>query len=115
MAYFELNKVESFPFDGQFYTYGVDDTKPPSEQIEEEIILLSVKCDIQESNNTDSNGFLENSFKVFFPFLREDGVNIQRGNKFKGNLFGIQIDGEVLSVYPTQMGICEVKVKDLTL
>lgn len=110
--YIDRNEIEEYPFDGAFYTYGVDDSKPLDEQVEEEILILSTKCDIQESQKTDAGGNVSASFNVYFPFDKEKGINLKRGMRFKGSIYGLAINGEVIGVFPTQMGGCACYIKD---
>ena len=41
--------IQEYPFNGSFYTYGIDMTKPLTERVEEEVLVLETKCDIQEA------------------------------------------------------------------
>ena len=45
--------MQEYPFDGVFYTYGIDGSKPADQQVEEEIIVLETKCDIQGAQKED--------------------------------------------------------------
>lgn len=109
----DRNILDEYPFDGAFYTYGVDDSKPLDEQVEEEILVLSTKCDIQESQKSDAYGNITASFNVYFPFNKDEGISLKRGMKFKGSIYGLDINGEVIGVFPTQMGGCVCSIKDL--
>lgn len=110
--YIDRNEIEEYPFDGAFYTYGVDDSKPLEEQVEEEILILATKCDIQESQKSDASGNITASFNVYFPFEKETGIAVTRGMTFKGNIYGLEVNGEVIGVFPTQMGGCTCYIKD---
>ena len=109
----ERDILEEYPFDGAFYTYGVDDSKPLEEQVEEEILVLSTKCDIQESQKSDANGNIIASFNIYFPFDKETGILIKRGMTFKGEIYGLAVNGKVISVAPSQLGGCVCSIKDL--
>lgn len=105
--------LEEYPFIGAFYDYGVDDSKPLDEQVEEEILILETKCDIQHSSKSDANGIITAGFNVYFPFDKGEGVAIKRGMTFKGNSYGLVVNGRVISVSPSQLGGVECFVEDL--
>lgn len=107
-----MSLLEEYPFRGCFYTYGVDDSKPLEEQHDEEILILDTVCDIQEVTNSDSNGNITSSFDVFFPFDKATGIEVKRGMTFRGNMYGLEVNGKIDGVFPTQMGGCVCHVKD---
>lgn len=111
----EKNILEEYPFDGSFYTYGVDESKPLDEQVEEEILVLSTKCDIQEATKSDAYGNITASFNVYFPFDKKIGINVTRDMTFKGSIYGLIVNGKVISVAPSQMGGCVCSIKDLDI
>lgn len=108
----DRSELEEYPYEGDFYTYEVDDSKPLDEQVEEEILVLHTKCDIQESQKSDSSGNIIATFDVYFPFNESEGVKITRGMTFRGNVYGLEVNGKVVGLYPTQMGACSCYVKD---
>ena len=105
--------LEEYPFEGAFYEYGVDESKPLDEQVEEEILILETKCDIQQASQSDANGIIISAFNVYFPFDKEQGISIKRGMTFKGSAYGLEVNGEVISISPSQLGGVECYVKDL--
>lgn len=109
----DRNLLNEYPFDGAFYRYGVDESKPLDEQVEEEILVLETKCDIQSSSKSDASGNITAYFNVYFPFDKEVGIDITRGLRFKGDMYGLKVNGEVISVEPSQLGGCACYVKDL--
>lgn len=109
----DRNILDEYPFEGAFYEYGVDESKPLDEQVEEEILILDTKCDIQYSSKSDANGVITAGFNVYFPFNKEVGVLIKRGMTFKGNAYGLVVNGRVISVSPSQLGGVECFVEDL--
>lgn len=105
--------LEEYPFYGAFYEYKVDDTKPLDEQVEEEILVLERKCDIIHASQTDAGGNIASFFKVYLPFDKDtEKVAIRRGMIFKGNAYGLEINGRVFSVAPSQLEAIECYVKD---
>lgn len=110
----DRNIMQEYPFDGVFYTKGIDESKPLDEQEEEDIVILETKCDIQGAQ-TEDTGVISNAYNVYFPFDKNIGVSIKKGNLFKGSMYGVSIkDAVVVDVIPTQLGGCAVYVKDNT-
>lgn len=109
----DRNLLEEYPFSGAFYKYAIDESKPLDEQVEEEILVLETACDIQEAQKSDAYGNITASFNVYFPIDKEQGVSIIRGMTFKGSIYGLAVNGKVLSVAPSQLGGCMCSIKDL--
>ena len=110
----DRDPLDEYPFDGYFYDYGVDDSKPLDEQVEEEYLILHTKCDIQPAQESDSGGIITNSFNVYFPFdVKTEKLKLKRGLIFKGNAYGLTVNGTLISAVPSQMGGVECYVKDL--
>lgn len=95
---------KEYPHQGYFYYVGIDDTKPLDEQFEEEIILFETCFDIAEGSDLNMD-----SFKLFFPFdYRNETLTLKFGNTFKGGIWGSEIKGRVVGIYPSQLGGCTV-------
>lgn len=109
----DRDEIQEYPFTGSFYTYGVDESKPLDEQVEEEILILETPCDIQEAAKSDSGGFINASFNIFFPFDKKVGISVKRGMTFKGSIYGMNVIGEVIGIFPNQLGGCSVYIKDV--
>lgn len=109
--FIDRNQISEYPFTGVFYTSYVDMSKPLDERVEEEIVVLETKCDIQESQKTLS-GTLTNVYEVYFPFDKESGIKIKNGLLFKSEMYGLVINGKVGGTFPSQMGGCGVYVTD---
>lgn len=105
--------LEEYPFDGYFYESGVDETLPIEEQTDEERLVMYTECDIQESGKSQSFGNIKVSFNIYFPFDKNEGINIKRGMIFRGNMYGMEVNGVVVGVCPTQMGGCACYISDL--
>lgn len=110
--FIDRSLLEDYPFDGAFYKYGVDESLPLDQQEETEILVLETKCDIQESQKSEASGNITASFNVYFPFDKEKGVAVQRGMKFRGAIYGLEVNGTVIGVFPTQMGGCVCYISD---
>lgn len=112
--YIDRNEIQEYPFIGSFFKQVIDDSLPADEREAIEALVLETPCDIQEAQKTDSGGVLTNSFDIYFPFDKKVGINIKRGMTFKSSIYGLEIDGEVISVIPTQMGGCKAYIQDKT-
>lgn len=106
-----LKNIKEYPFRGEFYHIGIDEDKPPLEQVEEKITILSTACDIQESSHTDGE-LLTADYTVYFP-LSGDLTEIKNGVSFEGDMYGSKVNGKVVGVFPSQLGGVKVYVQDL--
>lgn len=109
----DMELLVEYPFNGAFYTFGRDESKPLDQQKEEKILIMETVCDIQESQKSDSSGNITASFNIYFPFDKKEGIKIVRGMRFEGEMYGLKVNGEVIGVFPTQMGGCACYIKDL--
>lgn len=109
----DRNILQEYPFDGVFYFMGEDESKPLDQRVEEEIIVLETKCDIQGAQKEDS-GIISNSYNVYFPFDKSKGINIKKDMLFRGSMYGYSIKGaKVIDIIPTQLGGCAVYIRDI--
>lgn len=111
--YIERDYIQEYPFKCRFYTTGVDESKPLEEQVEEEIEILSTMCDIHE--NSHSNGkFLSADYVVYVPFNKHtDRIQLKIGYMFSSNMYGLEINGKVTGVFPSQLGGIAIYIQDL--
>lgn len=117
----ELDMVE-YPYEGAFYRKEIDLSKPPVEQTEEEVEVLSTICDIQRSARLHVGGLLAADYTVYWPL--ESNANatgsvdkfadipVRRGDTFRGMFYGYLVEGVVEIVRPSQLGgaSCDIKV-----
>lgn len=108
----DLSIPPEYPFEGYFYRREVNKSLPLNEREEREKVILRTKCDIHESERSTAEGFLVSYFKIYFPFDVKEGIKIKRGDSFRGNMYGLVVNGEVIGIYPSQLGGCEVSLKD---
>ena len=109
-----INEISEFPFHGVFYTMSVDETKPLDEQVEEKIIVLDTPCDIMESAHSFSNNFIKGAYSVYFPFnVDRDELKVKNGVAFEADMYGLQINGKVTGVFPSQMNGVLVYIQDI--
>lgn len=114
--YIDRNALDEYPFAGRFYRKEIaDNTLPPSEWAEQDVIVLTTNCDIQESSKSKSgsDGYIAGAYEVYFAFDKEQGVSVRKGDFFRGDVYGVEVYGEVIGVAPTQLGGCMVTVKSM--
>lgn len=104
--------IDEYPFDGAFYDYAVDPSKPLDERTEEEILVLSTKCDIQQSSKNDSGGNLVSYSNIYVPFDVSKSIPLKRGMTFKGSAYGLTVNGIIVSIGASQLGGLEITIKD---
>lgn len=111
--YIEHDRLQNYPYFGQFYRIGIDDSLPLDEQIEERIIVFETECDIIESSHSWSRNFIWAKYAVYFPFDKsEDEIEVRLGDLFEANIHGLVVNGKVVGVFPSQLGGVTVYVQD---
>lgn len=105
--------IEEYPHRGTFYRYACSEDTPLLEREDSEEKVLETSCDIQEASKNDSGNVIKASFNVYFPFDKESGISIERGMLFKGSAYGLEVNGIVIGVFPTQLGGCVCYIKDM--
>lgn len=102
----DSTELKEYPFFGEFWEMRVDTSLPPSQREEVKVVLLSTECDIQESQKTDIDGATQVKYNVYFPFDIKEGIPVKRGISFSGMMYGMQVEGKVIGLFPTQLGGC---------
>lgn len=111
--YIEHDRLQNYPYFGQFYRIGIDDSLPLDEQIEKRIIVFETECDITESSHSWSRNFIWAKYAVYFPFDKsEDEIEVRLGDLFEANIHGLVVNGKVVGVFPSQLGGVTVYVQD---
>ncbi len=106
------SQIREFPSEGEIYRMEkADKSLPPSQQREVKNTLLAFKCNIQEASATDNSGFINASFRISFPY--ESDIVFKRGDFFEGSIYGLVVKGEVIGVFPSQLGKCYIYIKDV--
>ena len=70
----DRRQLKEYPFDGVFYEYKDDKSDGLLNTKVEEVEVLRVKCDIQQTSQTGNAGFLASSYTIFFPL--EDNTSL---------------------------------------
>ena len=78
--------LSEYPFDGVFYEYKDDNSGGLLNTQVEEIEVLRVKCDIQQTSLLGNAGFLASSYTIFFPLeanfslMEKESNEVTEGN-----------------------------------
>lgn len=71
---FDRRQLSEYPFDGVFYEYKDDKSGGLLNTKVEEVEVLRVKCDIQQTSQIGNAEFLASSYTIFFPL--EDNTSL---------------------------------------
>lgn len=113
MAYIEHNKLQDYPYFGQFFRIEIDESKPLDEQIEERVIVFETDCDITESSHSWSRNFIWAKYAIYFPFDKDtEEIEVKLGDLFEADMHGLIVNGKVVGVFPSQLGGVTVYVQD---
>lgn len=77
----DRRQLKEYPFDGVFYEYKDDKSGGLLNTKVEEIEVLRVKCDIQQTSLLGNAGFLESSYTIFFPLEANISLIDKEGNE----------------------------------
>lgn len=115
MAYIDRNELKAYPYDGEFYTTEIDTSAPLDEQEEYEVSLLKCKCDIQEESHARVNGFIKAVYAIYVSYDETKTIPVNRGDLFRGSVYGLLIKGKVEGVFPSQFGgfKCDVQADEI--
>ena len=75
------SQLNEYPFDGVFYEYKDDKSDGLLNTKVEEVEVLRVKCDIQQTSQTGNAGFLASSYTIFFPLEANVSLIEKDGNE----------------------------------
>lgn len=111
--YIDRNELQEYPFMGWFYRAGVDETASLFDQSDERTLILEVNCDITEAGHTRHANFVDASFAIYFHIDCEpDEIPVKRGDIFEANMYGLEVNGKVVGVFPTQLHGCVAYIND---
>ena len=79
----DRRQLSEYPFDGVFYEYKNDESGGLLNTQVEEVEVLRVKCDIQQTSLLGNAGFLACSYTVFFPLEANVSLIGGEGDKLK--------------------------------
>ena len=77
----DRRQLTEYPFDGVFYEYKDDKSGGLLDTRVEEVEVLRVKCDIQQTSLLGNAGFLASSYTIFFPLEANDSLIEKDGNE----------------------------------
>ena len=79
----DRRQLNEYPFDGVFYEYKDDKSGGLLNTKVEEVEVLRVKCDIQQTSQIGNAGFLACSYTIFFPLEANVSLICGEGDKVK--------------------------------
>ena len=77
----DRRQLTEYPFDGVFYEYKDDKSGGLLNTQVEEIEVLRVKCDIQQTSLLGNAGFLASSYTIFFPLEANESLIEKEDNE----------------------------------
>ena len=77
----DRRQLSEYPFDGVFYEYRDDNSGGLLNTKVEEVEVLRVKCDIQQTSLLGNSGFLASSYTIFFPLEANVSLIEKDGNE----------------------------------
>lgn len=77
----DRRQLKEYQFDGVFYEYKDDKSGGLLNTKVEEIEVLRVKCDIQQTSLLGNAGFLASSYTIFFPLEANISLIDKEGNE----------------------------------
>ena len=77
----DRRQLGEYPFDGVFYEYKDDKSGGLLNTKVEEVEVLRVKCDIQQTSQIGNAGFLASSYTIFFPLEANVSLIEKEGNE----------------------------------
>ena len=104
-----------FPFVGEFYEVSTNDQLAPSQQEQIRTSVLTVQCDIQENGTRSSANLTNAGYAVFFPmdiFVDSIEMKVKNGMWFEGNMYNINVIGQVIAVYPSTLGYATAYIEE---
>ena len=77
----DRRQLSEYPFDGVFFEYKNDESGGLLNTQVEEVEVLRVKCDIQQTSLLGNAGFLASSYTIFFPLEANISLIEKEGNE----------------------------------
>ena len=77
----DRRQLKEYPFDGVFYEYKDDNSGGLLNTKVEEVEVLRVKCDIQQTSLLGNAGFLASSYTIFFPLEANESLIEKEDNE----------------------------------
>lgn len=113
--YIDREILQEYPFEGEFYRTEIIDNPDLEGRVEQEIVILTTPCDIQQTSNSTRTNFISATYAIYIPFDKDsEKVTIRRGDLFRADMYGLMVDGKVIGVFPSQLGGITVYIEDVT-
>lgn len=118
--YTDRNALKEYPYQGTFYkseSKPSDDGNLLNDGGVDDLEILCTECDIQETNKLFNSGVITMGYTIYFPMPVASSGNeyipseLKPGVRFKSTMYGMDVDGMVIGVYPTEMHGCVAYIK----
>jgi hypothetical protein len=116
--------IVDYPYTGAFYTTDIADSGGLIGNKQTETLICEVKCDIQKTAKMHNGNLLAAAYTIYFPLEKNEtaestvdkfnDILVRRAMTFKGKFYGVNIEGEVELIRPSQLGGCSVDIKVVT-
>lgn len=111
MAYIDRDEPHEYPYQGVFKRKSIDTSVPLNQRTDEPVEILSTECDIMESSHPMSGILATADYAVYFPVSDSESVEIKRGDTFEADFRGVNVKGNVIGVFPSQLDGCTAYIK----
>lgn len=112
--YIDRTALEEYPFEGAFFRLADEEDLPLIEQTGQEDVILETPCDITEASHNTSGDFIGAKFVIYIPFDPEtEVIEIRNGDRFEADFYGLNVNGKVVGVFPSQLYGVTVYIQDL--
>lgn len=118
--YTDRTALKEYAYTGCFYkneSKPSDDGNLLDESIDYEDVIFKTECDIQETNKLFSAGVITMAYTIYFPMpINDNGEEyipdgLKAGVRFRGDMYGMAVEGMVIGLYPTQMHGCVAYIR----
>lgn len=111
--YIDREEIQEYPFDGEFFRAVIIEGESLIDRVEQEQLIFSTKCDVVEASHTRRSNAIQASYAIYFPFDKgTDTITIKNGDTFRCDVYGYEVNGIVIGVFPSQLSGCVCYIQD---
>lgn len=111
--YFDRNAIQEYPHNAVFTRTVEKEGASYLEPQEETITVLETVCDVMEAGHAQNGSFVSADYALYFPFNKEERISVRAGDIASVDMYGIEVKGKVLGVFPSQLEGVKVYIEDL--
>lgn len=118
--YTDRSRMVEYEYEGVFYLKEhiiPSDGNLLAEDDDREVVIHKTKCDIQKTDKLFNSGVVSMGYNIYFPMpVDENGEEklpkgLKIGIRFRGNIYGLDVDGMVIGIEPTKLHGCVAYIK----